>query len=210
LTKNSWGSSWGSQGYFWISYYDKISGQHAEMGAVSFQNVVRNPFSRFYFHDYHGWRATLSGVEEAFNAFTAKGAASGKEVLKAVSFYTAVDNVEYAVRVYDRFEGGQLMDILSHEDGVIENTGFHTIDLHWPVTLPSGDHFYVYVFLSGGGHPVDRTSNVPVLLGANYRATVKSKASEGESFYKKNGQWVDLTKDEATSNFCIKAISSFN
>lgn len=207
LVKNSWGTSWGNKGYFWISFYDKVAGQHGEMGAVSFNNVERMQYDHVYSHDYHGWRDTKKNVTEAFNKFTAKGASGGRETLKAVSFYTAVPNVEYTVRVYDGFRNGELVDQVSVREGVADNVGFHTVDLNWPVQLRSTDDFYVHVTLSSGGHPFDKTSNVPLLLGGSGRPIVASKASPGESFYKTSAGWVDLTKDDATANFCIKALT---
>jgi len=207
IAKNSWGSGWGQGGYFWISYYDKITGQHPEMGAVSFQNTERLKYSHIYFHDYHGWRDTKKDASEAFNRFTANGTPSGNEVLKAVSFYTAAENVEYTIRIFDRFEGGELADPITVKEGVIGNVGLHTVDLNWPVTLKAGDDFYVYLKLSQGGHPFDKTSNVPVLLGGSGRPIVESRANPGESYFRSNGAWVDLTTFEKSANFCMKALS---
>ncbi|MBN2226700.1 MAG: PKD domain-containing protein [candidate division Zixibacteria bacterium] len=203
LIKNSWGGSYCEGGYFWISYYDKHCGHHPEMGGISFQNVEPMQYDRVYYHDYHGWRDTLSGVTEAFNAFIAE---SG-ELLTSVSFFTAADNVPYTVRIYDTFEDGQLKDELSVTSGFIAHTGFHTIDLDVPVHLTFDDEFYVYVNLAHGGHPYDMTSDVPVLLGADYRTTVESSAEPGQSYYKSGANWVDLTEYEVTGNFCIKALT---
>jgi len=213
LCKNSWGSGWGPQGgYFWISYYDKHSGQHPEMGAVSYQDVDLMAYNYTYFHDYHGWRDTLSGVSEAFNAFVT----NGDEALEAVSFYTAADDVEYEVKVYDQFEGGALLDERCSITGSIVYRGYHTVSLPSPVGFEAGDDFYIYLKLFSGGHAIDRTSEVPVLLGGNDRGTVViSAANAGESYYKSGSSWLDLYEYvftdptwDHTANFCIKGYST--
>ncbi len=209
ICKNSWGSGWGNNGFFWISYYDKHCGHHPEMGAISFQDVELFEFDHVYYHDYHGWRDTKPATTEAFNAFTAQA----NDVLQSVSFFTAVNNVDYAITIYNTYTGGELQDPLASMSGHFDYTGFHTVDLPSPANLVQGDDFYIYLQLSTGGMPYDRTSDVPVLLGAHYRTIVGSKANPGESFYKENGIWKDFynyndpSGYQNTGNFCIKGLS---
>jgi len=207
LIKNSWGTGWGLDGYFWISFYDKWCGQEPQMGAVSFQEVEPMQYNDVYYHDYHGWRDTWDECTEVFNAFTALGDHS----IEAVSFFVAEDDAGYEVSIYDTFSGGQLSDLLSTETGTVEHTGFYTIDLSSPVVFTEGDDFFLYLKFTGAGQPYDRTSDVPVLLGASYRVIVESSASPGESYYFEGGVWKDFydwaeNPYPGTGNFCIKAL----
>ncbi|MEN8207735.1 MAG: lectin like domain-containing protein [Candidatus Fermentibacteria bacterium] len=204
LCKNSWGTGWGINGYFWISYYDKHSCQNPTMGAISLRDVEYMQYDNIYYHDYHGWRDTLTTAVEVFNTFTS----AQDEDLAAVSFFTVEDNVVYTAKIYGSFTGGVLSDELASVTGTALLTGFHTVDLPTALPLTEGDTFYSYLELETGGQPFDCTSDVPVLLGASARTIVPSSASPGESFYLDGSTWVDLTTLDPTANFCVKALTN--
>jgi hypothetical protein len=169
-------------------------------------------YEHVYYYDYHGWRDEITEANEAFNAFVA----SGSELLESVSFFTATDSIDYIVKVYDRFENGDLLDALAEISGAINHKGFHTVDLDTPVAFNAGDDFYIYLYLSNGGQPIDRTSIVPVLLGATATNTlVPSSANAGESYYFNGSTWLDLYNYhfsdpswDRTANFCIKGLTT--
>jgi len=216
LIKNSWGEKRGDQGFYWISYYDKVSCRDPEMGAVSFRNVEMMKYQHVYFHDYHGWRATIKDIAKACNVFTA----TGNQDIKAVSFYTAADNVKYTASIHSKFDKGQLSNPLETVSGTIERTGFHTVDLPKSVRINKGEKFIVCIEVSTGGQAIDRTSEIEVLLqpdtkqpekkveqpqpkkkgggfqkgprGPNNGPIVLSKANPEESYYFNGEIWRDL------------------
>ena len=210
LVKNSWGSGWGNAGYFWISYYDKWACREPDMGAVSFSEVEFYEFDKVYYHDYHGWRDTMPSTTEAFNAFEA----TSGDALGAVSFFVDGDNIDYTIKVYDDYNSGVLENELASVSGNVVYRGFQTIDLATSVSLIQGDLFYIYLELSAGGMPYDRTSDVPVLLGGGSKTIVDSSANPEESYYKEGGIWKDFydyddpSGFQNTGNFCIKGLAT--
>ncbi len=201
LIKNSWGEQRkdrktgemkdvGDKGYMWISYYDKICCRDPEMGAVSFRNVEPMKYSHVYFHDYHGWRDTLANIDKAFNVFTA----TQNENLKAVSFYTAADNVAYTAKIYSKFDKGELQDLRATKKGAIRYTGFHTVDLDVPVAVMKGETFIVCLELSHGGQAIDRTSEITVLLSQPEPKKTEIKQPEPK---KDEVKKEDVKKEEA-------------
>ncbi len=209
LVKNSWGTGWGYSGYFWISFYDKHACQHPEMGAISFQNVEPRQYDNVYYHDYHGWRDTKADMTEAFNVFIS----AQNEKIKALSFFTAVNDVDFTIKIYDEFTGGILSGELISQSGNVEYSSFHTVHLDTDIPMVEDNDFFVYLSLSDGGHPYDRTSIVPVLLGSDQKTLVESAASPGESYYMTAKGWVDFydyddpSGYQNTGNFCIKALT---
>jgi hypothetical protein len=182
------------------------------MGAITFKDVEPQQYDHIYYHDYHGWRATKEDSDEGFNAFTA----GSNEYLRAVSFYTATDSVDYTIKIYDTFQGGQLQDELHSQTGYQQYTGFHTVNLSTPLLLQNGNDFYVYLSLSDGGQAFDRTSEVPVLLVTDsYLTIVNSTSNPNESFYRDGTQWQDMyyyedpawTGSDGSANLCIKALT---
>jgi C1A family cysteine protease len=204
LCKNSWGSSWGLAGYFWISYYDKYCCQQPDLGATSFYNVVPSDWDKFFYHDYHGWVSTRADISEAFNAFTPDSDA----LLTAVNFVTSQHDVDFTVAIFDRFENGALLDQITSVSGHIDYTGFHTVDLEEQLVMKAGDDFYIYLMLSSGGQAYDCTDRSPrVTVGGAMRGAVISVAEPGQSYYRQDTTWHDLYDFNSTANFCIKGLA---
>jgi len=128
-----------------------------------------------------------------------------------------VHNVDYTITVYSDFVEGNLSgELAPPQSGNIAYSGFHIIPLEPSIQISEGEEFYIYLSLSDGGHPYDRTSVVPVLLGSDQKTLVESSASPGESYYMTAKGWEDFyyyddpSGYQNTGNFCVKAYSVDN
>ncbi|MBN1968011.1 MAG: T9SS type A sorting domain-containing protein [Candidatus Delongbacteria bacterium] len=214
LVKNSWGTGWGHDGYFWISYYDKWSCREPFMGAVSMRGKINYGFLNFQDsaigHDYHGWRDTLEDVSIAMNHFDQEDSPyiiGGFSWIDGYGIITATDNCEVTITTASDFE---FQNIIDNRTVLVPKRGFHYIETENMVGIMYMSDIYVKVELSNGGHAIDRTSDIPVLLGGVPGKTiVESTADYNESFYFQNGEWLDLKEYDlgdytGSANFCIK------
>ena len=197
LIKNSWGSSWGNNGYFWLSYADSAGAKSGE----SFGGAVpASTYNNVYYWDNFGDVSEM-GVPWAMNRFVAQS----NELLKAVGFFTEADNASYSISVYDSFSGGALSGLLGSSSGTSATAGWHATNLPSTINLTPGNDFYVVVSITNGGaYPQAYDCQVPGYTSA-------STAASNQSWYSSNGtSWTDLTSFNSTANFCIKAYTCSN
>ena len=142
LVKNSWGTAWGNDGYFWVSYSDALFGTQN----WAFHNAESTTdYVRLYEYDPLGWENTWGcsngNPTWGANIFTA----GANEKLKAIGFYTAHPNqtVRYAVYVNvatdDPRSGARKVNKLI----TFPNVGYHTVKLPAAVSLTKGKRFAV-------------------------------------------------------------------
>lgn len=148
LVRNSWGPSWsyGKNGYFWLSYYDKS----VYSDAISFEYDMADNFDRNY--QYDGCMNTTVMAEmpkgsRVANIFTAADTdISHVEKLSAVSFYSSIPTQRVKVEIYknitDKSNPVSGTCVTSKEE-TLYYAGFHTIKLDEEIMLYAGTDFSV-------------------------------------------------------------------
>ena len=203
ICRNSWGSHFGNDGIFYVSYDDKTIGQSGE---VYTKIESASNYDNIYQYDECGWIGRV-GYNKNHGFFANIYTAEGEESLEAVSFYATGPNSSYKVYVTTEVgeEGSSVISLPSSAvaEGKFKNAGYYTVKLDAPVLLSAGQDFAVIVEIDtpGSSHPVamemnadDMRSN-PVVL-------------EGKRSYISNyGDAWENTQESSGCNVCLKAFT---
>ena len=200
IAKNSWGTGFGDNGYFYISYYDVALAKFFPQAV--FTGESPGDYQNIYQHDPFGWISAIynpsGGLVYGASVFTA----NSDEIFKAVSFYVPVPNSEYTISIY-KDTGSQPINNLGPvlTQSVTLPLGYHTVPLSSDVNLQAGKTFSIVIVPKVS--PSYQPYSFPV-SGYNSNAT----AIAGESFISNDGiSWDDVTSYFDNGTLCIKAFT---
>lgn len=136
IIKNSWGTEWGDNGYFYISYYDQTLCPYNEFDfATAFVGIkIENtlPYNKNYQYDFIGIYDYIADevVSTGINYYVALE----DDVIAAVGTYL-MPNANYTVEIIVNDS------VVYKQQGISQYFGYHTIKLDNYVYIKEGDKF---------------------------------------------------------------------
>ncbi|MCQ2976883.1 MAG: lectin like domain-containing protein [archaeon] len=206
IIRNSWGSSFGDNGYFYISYYDTSFSHSYNKNLDNYVIVLKdsNNYTKNYQYDLGVTDWITSGNNTIWykNTFTSKG----DDLLAAFSTYFKA-KTNYTAYIY-------INDVLTlNQSGYVDYMGYHTIQLNDLISIKNGDKFSIVI-------QVDNAKGGKFPIFENYSSN-RDYFVANVSFFSYDGvNWIDLHdyrghngESEAVKSAslaCIKAFTIHN
>jgi len=207
IVKNSWGTSFGKSGFFYVSYYDTQFATNSQPPTVFTAQQTTN-YNNNYQYDPLGWVTSVgSNSVGSSPSITAWGAnvftATSNQQLSAVSFYAGSVNTNYQIYVYTNPTSGPIGGTAyTGPNGTIAMPGYYTIPLNTTVPLTAGHKFSVVLEITTPG------SNYPIPVESTLPGYSSATGQPGQGYLSATGtSWTDATQVGTNMSICIKAFT---
>lgn len=191
LVRNSWGGTWGDNGYYWLSYYDSIFSIPYQ--AVGVKVGLVNDYDNITYDDGTTAQAKTTCTSIA-HVFTSQ---ENTESLQAISFLDSINNLTYTLKIYilgnNYIAPDDGIEVYS-ESGIrnmYNSSGLHTITLSSPIILTKGQTYSVVISANGLDEYYMASSRYSPY---RYRYTESIKPNISYMKYSTNGDWYDTSK----------------
>lgn len=160
IIKNSWGTSWGDHGYFYLAYGSaKIGSEASQYCAYS------SSCAKVAYYDEGGWNDSI-GFGSPYTSIWGgvKFVATEQSRLDAVDIWAVGAGLQYEILIYNNFN---METLLASQTGTCQLAGYYSIPIVSPISLNAGDEVFIAVKFTTPGYywpaPID---NSPSYSGA--------------------------------------------
>lgn len=203
LIKNSWGTWWGDDGYFWISYAD-IS----VLGTIGYFPIYQ-PYkasNHTYMYDDFGYIGH-SGYSKDSGYGLVKYTATDNHTISSVGAYAIVAGTGMDFEIYGTKTGNTLSNLLASLPSQTSTyPGYAFFDLTTPIEIPSGTDFYIKVKFTtpSYNYPIPyETSSTSISTPIPIETGVGWYSSTGATWTAVGNNVVGKERD-----ICIRALAS--
>lgn len=200
ICQNSWGTSFGDDGVFYVSYEDTVIGKNG----VAYSKVEQTDnYDSIYQSDLCGWVGQL-GYESEVCYFANVYQAKEDEEVKAVGFYAVGPDTSYEIGITENFESSaSLMGEELEQKGDLDEPGYYTIELEEPIAVKKGQKFAAIAKI--------RTPGTDYPVATEYRADENTDSvdiSDGEGYISMTGYNWSRAEEAYQCNLCLKVYTA--
>jgi len=206
IIKDSYGTSWAQNGYFYVSYYD-VGILSETVYFPSREEVPTTPLhSNVYLYDDFGWVDNFGlGTQTAYamaqyTIIPMGGSIPMGQQIKYIGTYAVNDNMTITIDIYSHYAGGVLSGLMASSNITCPYKGFYTL----PFSLPT-DTLGTVVYIKAKYTSLTSTNVIPVeKYEANHTSGISLSANS--NYISTDGNTWQLTGQGSSYNFdvCIK------